>query len=974
MLLASAMHPCRLALILFCTSAAAVDRSGRDDGKLREPCLLDLGSASGQHWQICWPDTRYGGCESTMAGISAQVPGTVLASMLISNFSNMDPYVSGNLRQIPDIHAVGREFYTVIYRTRIAATDLACAREKRLLLLRGVNYFARVSIDGREVANITGMFRRQQLSVPTSSFQLDILVEPPWHPGVSTTTGAPDCPWKYCGQGGDHSLAMDGPIAQFALGWDWVQATPDRNTGLWDKVELLHYDGVHVKDVYVRTNVCRQLEGAYAEENASIVRSVDVWLQVEAAAGGVGLRWQVRDGDTGQLVKNVSGTLRVPSDRGVGALFPQATLWMPWQHGAPKLYSLEVIGQDGTLLHSQYFGIRCAQVVYDVQTDGPAFRVNGQSLFLAGANWITTDQLLRFSTDAQRYEDEVRLMRRAGANIIRVWGGGLAERPEFFSACDRLGMLVYQEFWMTGDNNGPQAGEYSWPLDHSVYIDNVRDTVLLLRGHPSLLWWGGGNELWPSSLSPPSDINEATRRFVEEFDGSRPYIQTSALLQQMRTYNPKEVHAALSVNDGPYGALAPHEFFERNPQLRYTLYANRTGIDMFPLSINPEMGGPNWPTFSGLAKFIRTSEAPSRKGTRVPDDFTYHTFQSFNIDMTVNRPNDTNNYNRTLVDPIYDLFGDNRITLDLHRYTWRANLVQYVQYQLMFEGYLQHQWSWYAGLILWKGQSPWPALRGFVYDWYLEPNSAHAGMRAALHSLDHVQVDLGSCDASGAVQLSRVNRGWEAVAASKFRVTFHSLPTGDVIFAQNCSSPPIGPNSVSDLECPLHWPNSEGALLLRLTHGSDTHPKLEERILSDPCNTDALIPGLDFRNLDESPMRLRVRHLHPCKDDHCHAERMLSPNATTEERGQVQFLAQRRPEPGDAHSVQVTNDGSQVALLVHLRLFHYETKVEVLPVWWSADYFSLLPGESRAVSWRGVAGSVVATGFNVEENSKGIQK
>jgi mannosylglycoprotein endo-beta-mannosidase len=40
-----------------------------------------------------------------------------------------------------------------------------------------------------------------------------------------------------------------------------------------------------------------------------------------------------------------------------------------------------------------------------------------------------------------------------GLNLIRVWGGGLTERPEFFEACDELGVLVMQEFWMSGAKN-----------------------------------------------------------------------------------------------------------------------------------------------------------------------------------------------------------------------------------------------------------------------------------------------------------------------------------------------------------------------------------------------------------------------------------------------------------------------------------------------------------------------------------------
>eukprot|EP00446_Apocalathium_sp_SHHI-4_P057559 CAMPEP_0177298634 /NCGR_PEP_ID=MMETSP0368-20130122/3606_1 /TAXON_ID=447022 ORGANISM="Scrippsiella hangoei-like, Strain SHHI-4" /NCGR_SAMPLE_ID=MMETSP0368 /ASSEMBLY_ACC=CAM_ASM_000363 /LENGTH=619 /DNA_ID=CAMNT_0018756931 /DNA_START=29 /DNA_END=1888 /DNA_ORIENTATION=+ len=603
----------------------------------------------------------------------------------------------------------------------------------------------------------------------------------------------------------------------------------------------------------------------------------------------------------------------MPGSKGSGAWFKQARLWMPWQHGEPVLHTLEVVGAEGTVLHSQRFGLRCAAIYYEARTNGPAFRINGQRLFLAGANWITTDQFLRFAGNSQRYDDEVRLMRRAGSNLIRVWGGGLAERPEFFEACDRLGMLVYQEFWMTGDNNGPQAGSYSWPLDHSVYIDNARDTILLLRGHPSLFWWGGGNELYPSDLCPPPDINRAIRDMVDELDGSRPYVQTSSLLQQMKTYNPRDVLAALAVNDGPYGAQAPREFFLRNPQLHYTLYPNRTGVEPFPLSINPEVGGPNWPTYSGLKKFITSERAPSRKGSEVAEEFDYHVFEAFNIDMTVNRPNWTSSYSHTTVDPVYDLWGDNPITTSLERYSWRANLVQYAQHRLLFEGYLQNQWSWYAGVILWKGQAPWPSLRGFVYDWYLEP---------------------------GAARLYRVHRGWATGPEAEARVQMYSLPGGEFALSRRCRSPAIEPHAVVELDCELPWPSSEGAFLLRLTLlDKATGRVIEgvENLLSDPCSGGALVPGMDYRNLDEAPVELQLDH----PDD------VRSTDASGE------------------HVVVVSNHGKRAALLVHLRLFEQGSGKEILPVWWDQDYFNLLPGEERRVSWEGPIGVVVATGFNV---------
>jgi len=55
-------------------------------------------------------------------------------------------------------------------------------------------------------------------------------------------------------------------------------------------------------------------------------------------------------------------------------------------------------------------------------------------------------------------------------------------------------------------------------------------------------------------------------------------------------------------------------------------------------------------------------------------------------------------------------------------------------------------------------------------------------------------------------------------------------------------------------------------------------------------------------------------------------------------------------------------------MLVHLRLLDGSGN-EILPVWWSADFFNLLPHESKVVTWPGPDGIVVASGFNVHGSS-----
>ena len=96
------------------------------------------------------------------------------------------------------------------------------------------------------------------------------------------------------------------------------------------------------------------------------------------------------------------------------------------------------------------FGVRAVDSFYDETIQARAFTVNGKPLYIEGGNWITTDAMLRFATDRERYREEVALHVAMGLNLIRVWGGGITETRGFYDACDRAGIFVYQEFWMTG--------------------------------------------------------------------------------------------------------------------------------------------------------------------------------------------------------------------------------------------------------------------------------------------------------------------------------------------------------------------------------------------------------------------------------------------------------------------------------------------------------------------------------------------
>jgi len=147
--------------------------------------------------------------------------------------------------------------------------------------------------------------------------------------------------------------------------------------------------------------------------------------------------------------------------------------------------------------------------------------VNGVPLPIKGWNWVPLDALYGVPRP-QKLAHLLGLAAAAGANVIRVWGGGLVETREFYELCDRLGLLVWQEF--SQSSSGLESIPPDDPDFVSVLREDARQIVPRLRRHPSLAIWGGGNE-FDADGSEPALV--ALREVVEELDPGRPWLPTS---------------------------------------------------------------------------------------------------------------------------------------------------------------------------------------------------------------------------------------------------------------------------------------------------------------------------------------------------------------------------------------------------------------------------------------------------------------
>ncbi|AGA80080.1 glycoside hydrolase family 2 protein [Echinicola vietnamensis] len=612
----------------------------------------------------------------------ATVPGTVLTTLL-NNGKVPDPFYGMNNEKIKDIYDTGREYYTYWFVKEFeeSATD----GEQVWLNFRGINYSADIFLNGQKVNQtpFKGMYLRKQYNITkllakNGKNRLAVLVHPADH--VGNPNG---------GQGGDGTIAK-GVALQYTAGWDWIQPVRDRNTGIWDKVFIEKTGTVNLKHPHIVTLVPGTRIPGASQEPATLKVSAELQNVLDHSISGT-LQYTLAG-------KTISQKVTLKPQETAEVALPDFTLqnpklWWPNGYGEQHLYAIDLqFTADGAVSDREKitFGVREIQTTWNSHTRSKEIAVNGQKIFIKGGNWIISDAMLRFSK--ARYDAEIRFHRDMNLNLIRIWGGALPERPEFYEACDRYGMLVIQDFWMSGDCNGrwldPKKKDDQWtrrqyPDDHGLFIESAADVVKMLRNHPSLAMWCGGNE-----ITPPADILKALKEDVlPKLDGTRWFIDYSN--SDEMSYNFKGGNG-----DGPYGI-----------QDISTFWAEKT----WPF--NSEVGSVGTGDATSLKRFLPEENQVipvEMDGTeKVRDEvWSYHKY----ID-----------YGNAL-----EPYGSPE---DMEDFAAKAQLVNYNQYRGLIEGFTAHMWDWYTGVIIWKTQNPWTSLRGQMYDYYLDPNASLYGLR-----------------------------------------------------------------------------------------------------------------------------------------------------------------------------------------------------------------------------------------------------
>jgi len=834
---------------------------------------------------------------------TAAVPTTVL-NALVRNAVYPDPCVGMNNMRIPDASDEfnreyglakfshlpgGRNPWADPWWFRKAFTLQEGLQEKRLwLTFEGINYRAEIWLNGRKLAGsheVVGMFGRWTFDITGIAVA-----------GGENVVAVEIFPLDFPGLPAEPQLKAFGPFGlnggptgdigknvtmHCSVGWDWIPAVRDRNMGIWQDVKISATGPVDIRDVQVVTGLpLPDISAADIRIKADLINFSDA-----AQEGVLSLRIRLRalgQKETAFITK----TVRLGSRETLGIAFSSEdypelrvrnpVLWWPNGLGRPDLYEAELgfeIGGHISKMERIPFGIREVSSQADKVNDWDRrhFFVNGVKVPVRGAAWVP-DMMLNHSPE--RLRSELRLWKEANLNLVRIWGGGTTPRAEFFDLCDEMGLLVWHDFWITGDCQGTwDKGSQDYPYDARAFLSNAAAVVKKLRNHPSLLVWTAGNEGYPRE-----EIYRPLRDdILAGLDGTRPFIPSSGYRTPPEGWGLSwpDNKAAGTYSGGPYYWVEPKEYYRLVDGGRDWLFKNEVGL-------------PSVPVLESLKEFLPLEPDPEVK------------FPLNNVWGYHDACEDNGKY--SLYDSaIRRRYGEPK---DLADYALKAQLVNAESYRAVFEAVNQAA-ERTAGVILWKGNPAWPSVSWQIYDWYLRPNAGYYFAKRACEPL-HIQLNIvdGSVWAINSTRQDRMNL---EVQIRLYDRAFRKIRE----FAAAASVPALSSREVQVGQPGTFLPEGNGFVFLHLRDKGE--------LLSD--NFYWLSRDGDFSFLASL--------------------------------AQADLKVSARREVSDGHRVvrlRLKNNGSGPAFFVALRMEGKEGR-EILPSFWSDNFLSLLPGESRDIAW-----------------------
>lgn len=200
-------------------------------------------------------------------------------------------------------------------------------------------------------------------------------------------------------------------------------------------------------------------------------------------------------------------------------VFNRLSLWTVNGLGQAATYDLKITitGEGVCDSKTQIIGVREIRLEHnegvDYECPPYTFVINGQRVFLKGFNITPLKQLLGSETE-QDYKRLIKDAKKANANLIRIWGGGVIETPIFYELCSKNGIMVWQDMIQSSSGlcNEPCVDD-----DFLALLGKTVDFTLHHRAsYPAMAVICGGNELFSPIRGVPVTLENRNIRMIHD--------------------------------------------------------------------------------------------------------------------------------------------------------------------------------------------------------------------------------------------------------------------------------------------------------------------------------------------------------------------------------------------------------------------------------------------------------------------------
>lgn len=435
-----------------------------------------------------------------------------------------------------------------------------------------------------------------------------------------------------------------------------------------------------------------------------------------------------------------------------------------------------------------------------------------------------------------------------------------------------------------------------------VAQESLQSQMLRLRSHPSMLVWVNG-----SDNPPPADIETMYLNIEREYLWPNPTLSSAIEL-------PSQVTGTSGVKQtGPYEYVVPALFMHETGDYD----GDRGGAFGF----NPEAGpGPAIPPIETLKEIF-----PKEHLWPVDDWWTFHAGLHDFRDLHV------------FLHSLDARFGE---PSNLDDFLLKAQVMRYEAVRAFYEGYSRNKYTSATGVIIWLLNNAWPSLIWNLYDYQLRTAGGYFGAKIAMEGVHPLY---GYDDNS----ISVVNSRYQDMRRLKLSAQIYDLDMKERFSRQELFD--AAADSSSKIFVLPEIKDLTPVYFLRLTVTDDRGKSLGSNFywLSNPRETVS-----NYVNRDNA-----------------FAERFADFRAL---QRLPKVSVEARSTTSQEHDRQVTrvtlrNQSKSLAFFIALKLVGCGDSKDrdVVPVLWSDNYISLLPGESRDLTARFRANQSQPVGVNI---------